>query len=83
MANTQPEKLLAYQTLLVREARRCGGTGWQGCDTMFRQQVPNDPYAYWSKLISFLYSVTRMGVANHASITLKRTIRDLSALLQQ
>ena len=32
MASKYPEKvtqLLAYQTVIIREARRCGGGGWQ------------------------------------------------------
>ena len=67
VANSHPEKLqqlLAYQTMLVREARRCGRTGWQAYDTMFRQQVANDPHADWSKLNSSLYSVTFQAYQN-------------------
>ena len=55
-----PEKtqqLLAYQTTLLREARRCGGNGWQTYDTMFCQQVANNPSADWLKLNSSLYAV--------------------------
>ena len=51
-------QLLAYQTLIVREARRCGGNGWQTYDSMFRQQVVGHPDADWSKLNSTLYAVT-------------------------
>ena len=61
VAAVQPEKtqqLLAYQTMVVWEARRCGGTGWQAYDTMFRQQVSNDPKSDWSRLNSSLYAVT-------------------------
>ena len=57
VAAVQPEKtqqLLAYQTMVLREARGCGGTGWQAYDTMFRQQVSNDPKSDWSKLNSSL-----------------------------
>ena len=69
VANSHPDKLqqlLAYQTMLVREARRCGGTGWQAYayDTMFRQQVANDPAADWSKLNSSIYSVTFLAYQN-------------------
>ena len=38
VASKQPVKLrqlLAYQTLIVREGRRCGGRGWPAYDTMF------------------------------------------------
>lgn len=67
VAKVHPEKLqqlLAYQTMLVREARRCGGTGWQVYDTMLRQQVANNPHADWSKLNSSLYSVTFLAHQN-------------------
>ena len=30
-------QLMAYQTLMIREARRCGGTGWLAYDAMFHQ----------------------------------------------
>ena len=33
----KPCMLLAYQTLIVREAYHCGSRGWQAYDTMFRQ----------------------------------------------
>ena len=51
-------QLLAYQTLIVREARRCGGNGWLAYDTYFRQQVAGDPSADWSSLNTSLYAVT-------------------------
>ena len=41
-----PEKikqLLAYQTLIVREVRRCGSRGWLAYDSMFRQQAAGNP----------------------------------------
>ena len=46
VASHKPEKfrqLMAYQTHMIREARRCGGTGWQGYDTMFRQLAATVP----------------------------------------
>ena len=52
------KQLLAYQTLNVREARRCGGNGWLAYDTYFRQQVAGDPKADWSCLNTSLYAVT-------------------------
>ena len=61
VASKKPEKLrqlLAYQILMVREARRCGGRGWLAYDTMFRQQVAGDDTADWSKLNSSLYAVS-------------------------
>ena len=63
------QQLLAYQTVLVREARRYGGNGWQAYDTMFRQQVANDPAADWSKLNSSLYSVTFLAYQNGSGKT--------------
>ena len=63
VASKQPEKLrqlLAYQTLIVREARRCGGRGWLAYDTMFRQQAAGDSKADWSKLNNSLYAGTFM-----------------------
>ena len=51
-------QLLAYQTMLVREARRCGGGGWQAYDSMFRQQAANSPGTDWSKINGSLFAVT-------------------------
>lgn len=53
------KELLAYQTLIVREARRCGGKDWLAYDTHFRQQVVGNLSADWSKLNQSLYAVTR------------------------
>ena len=67
-----PEKfqqLLAYQTMLLREARRCGGAGWQTYDTMFRQQVANSLSADWSKLNSSLYAVNFLANQNRRGKT--------------
>ena len=51
-------QLLAYQTTIVREARRCGGRGWLSYDAMFRQQAAISPSVDWSKLNNSLYSTT-------------------------
>ena len=51
-------ELLAYQTLIVREARRCGGRGWLAYDSFFRQQAVGDDAADWSRLNQSLYAVT-------------------------
>ena len=62
-----PEKtrqLLAYQTMIVREARRCGGKGWLAYDSMFRQQATLDPDCDWSRLNNSLYSVTFLAQQN-------------------
>ena len=61
VASRQPEKvkqLLAYQTLIIREARRLGGRGWLAYDSMFRQQAAVSQSTDWSKLNSTLYAVT-------------------------
>ena len=60
LSNSYPNKvqqLYAYQTMIVREARRCGGKGWLAYDQMFRQQAAISP-ADWSKLNNSLYSTT-------------------------
>lgn len=57
-------QMLAYQTTLLREARRCGGGGWQNYDSSFRQLAACDPKADWSKNNSSLYAVTFTSQAN-------------------
>ena len=49
--------LWAYQTFIVREARRCGGHGWQEYDLMFRQQATATNLK-WDTVNSSLYTVT-------------------------
>ena len=39
------KQLIAYQTLIVREARRCGGKGWKAYDSIFHQQMAGDTMA--------------------------------------
>ena len=51
-------QLLAYQTTIVRETRRCGGRGWLSYDAMFRQQAAISPSVDGSKLNNSLYSTT-------------------------
>ena len=66
VASKFPERvsgMLAYQTTLVREARRCGGGGWAAYDMAFRQQAATDKECDWSKLNSSLYPVTFMAQA--------------------
>ena len=61
VTSKKPEKmrqLLAYQTLIVREARRCGGKGWLAYDSYFRQQAVGDDKADRSRLNQSLYAVT-------------------------
>ena len=63
VADQQPERfkeLMAYQTIMIREARRCGGSGWLAYDSMFRQQAANARGTDWAKLNTSLYTVTFM-----------------------
>ena len=67
VASKHPDRvpqLLAYQTTIVREARRCGGVGWQAYDTMFRQHAATNAFVDWSKLNSSLYAVTFLAQSN-------------------
>ena len=50
--------LWSYQTFIVREARKCGGKGWQEYDLMFRQQKPSALDLKWTSVNSSLYTVT-------------------------
>ena len=61
VASKHPERvrqLAAYQTLLMREARRCGGNGWKAYDSTFRQQAASNRELDWSQLNSSLYATT-------------------------
>ena len=62
VASQYPErvqKLLAYQTLMVREARRCGGKGWLSYDSYFRQQMVGEWRGdEWGRLNPYLFSST-------------------------
>ena len=61
ITSKEPERmrqLLAYQTLIVREARRCGGKGWLAYDAYFRQQAVGDDKLDWSCINQSLYAVT-------------------------
>ena len=63
VANQQPERfkeLMAYQTIMIREARRCGGSGWLAYDSTFRQHAANARGTDWAKLNTSLYTVTFM-----------------------
>ena len=67
MASQHPERireLMAYQTTIIREARRCGGAGWQGYDSMFHQHAANLPNIDWSKVNNSLIAVTFMAQQN-------------------
>ena len=61
VAEKQPHRvrqLLAYQATVLREARRCGGLGWRGYDSMFRQLAATDDAIDWSRLNPSLYATT-------------------------
>ena len=62
VASKYPErflKLLAYQTLIVREARRCGGRGWLTYDCFFRQQMAGEWRGEeWGRLNPYLFAST-------------------------
>ena len=56
-----PEKtkeLLAYQTMIVSEARRLGGRGWLLYDAQFRQQVSSFSAVDFSRINQSLYATT-------------------------
>ena len=60
-AEKQPHRvklLLAYQSTVLREARRCGGTGWRGYDSLFRQLAAADDTIDWSRLNPSLYATS-------------------------
>jgi hypothetical protein len=67
VASKHPDKIremMAYQTTIICEARRCGGAGWQGYDNMFRQHATNLPNIDWSKVNNSLFAVTFMAQQN-------------------
>ena len=90
VANAHPEKqqLLAYQTMLVQEARRCGGTGWQAytipCSGDRLQTIHmRTGRNITAPFIPTLSWLTRMGVEKHASTVSKQITQDQSVLLHQ
>ena len=72
VCDKQPQRireLWAYQTMLVREARRCGGKGWQAYDSMFRQQAAHNSSVDWSVLNNLLYSTSFLTQQNQRGRT--------------
>ena len=49
---------LAYTRLIIREAQRHGGSGWQDNDRSFREQVAADPAIRWNTLVPGLHAAT-------------------------
>lgn len=61
VTSRHPEKtreLLAYQTMIVSEARRLGGRGWLLYDTQFRQQITSFDAVDFSGINQSLYATT-------------------------
>ena len=61
VCSKHPEKiqqLLAYQVMMISEARRCGGRGWALYDSAFRQQIRSFETVDFSKINQSLYSTT-------------------------
>ena len=62
VASAYPErvqKLLAYQTLIIREARRFGGKGWLSYDSYFWQQMAGEwQEEAWGRLNPYIFSST-------------------------
>ena len=61
VARQHPERtkeLFAYLTMVVREARRCGGSGWREYDAMFRQLAASGEVSDWAKLNPSIYAVS-------------------------
>ena len=61
VSSEHPEKmreLLAYQAMMVNEARRCGGRGWLLYDAAFRQQIRSFETVDFAKINQSLYSTT-------------------------
>ena len=54
------QQMFAYQTIMVREARDCGGKGWIAYDMMFRQQAAKNPKVDWSVINNSLYSTASL-----------------------
>ena len=65
-----PEKvkeLLAYQTTIISEARRCGGRGWLLYDAAFRQQVRSFESVDFSRVNQSLYATTFLAYGGRAA----------------
>ena len=74
-------KLLAYQTLIIREARRCGGRGWLSYDTYFRQQMVGEwKGEEWGRLNPYLFSSTFLALGGpqrvHCSLCMESDHRE-------
>ena len=64
LAEARPDLIkshLAYLALIVAEARKHGGDGWQAYDSVFGQNAAHDPTADWSRLDTSLHAATFFG----------------------
>ena len=58
----QPTRdMLSYCRLLIREALRHGGAGWQEYDRNFRRQIAINPSMAWNTLLPDLQATTILG----------------------
>ena len=57
-------QMWTYQTLMITEARRCGGRGWLLYDATFRQQAASRDNADFSRLNQSLYATTFLAYGN-------------------
>ena len=64
MASKYPERV-HYQTLIIREARRCGAKGWLSYDSYFRQQMAGEWKGdEWGRLNPYLFSSTFLALGS-------------------
>ena len=59
-SDVKTRNLLTYGRLVVREAQRHGGPGWQEYDKIFRQHAALDPSVQWNELNPSLHASTIM-----------------------
>ena len=59
--DARTRELLAYCRLIIREALRHGGSGWQEYDRTFRRQAAIDSSLPWNVLVPGLQAATLLG----------------------
>ena len=62
--DTQTREMLAYCRLIIREALRHGGNGWQEYDRTFRRQAAIDSSLPWNTLVPGLQASTLVGYSS-------------------
>ena len=60
-SDTQTRDMLTYCRLLIQEALRHGGSGWQEYDRNFRRQLAINPSLPWNTLLPDLQATTILG----------------------